>query len=67
VSVSAVLTSDSSTEAEVHALAAGNSVVCYRDPFGRRLFGVLSNVKTSRSDIRKANASFEVTEVDYSE
>ncbi|MGV1079716.1 MAG: hypothetical protein ACOYD1_07670 [Candidatus Nanopelagicales bacterium] len=44
-----------------------STVVCYRDPWGRRLFGTMSNVKTDQLAYGLLDVSFTITEVDHDE
>lgn len=50
----------SPAQAEAFLLTAGRT--CYRDPSGRRVFGMLSNTKLSAVDPRRGDLAFTVSE-----
>lgn len=68
IGVSGRLTPDSSTLTEWERAVATAEVVCYRDPKGRRMFGVLGPLSHSwERNPRLVSISFDVEEVDHDE
>lgn len=63
VSVSASLfTDEGSTPQQVETFLLGAGRACYRDPSGRRVFGMLSQAKLANIDPYKADLSFTISE-----
>jgi hypothetical protein len=67
LSISGTLTDNSSTPEEFEAMAYSDAIVLWRDPSGRRVFGSMGQVQTSRTSHILSTVSFDVTEVDYDE
>lgn len=57
----------SSTPREWEAAGLEATIVCWRDHFGRRIFGSLSEVSVDYNTMMSAGLSFKVTEADYTE
>lgn len=67
IGVEGTLRDSSSTAEEYEAIAVTSGVVLWREPTGRRVFASLTQVGTERSNHRRADVAFDLTEVDYTE
>lgn len=65
--VSGRITPDASSLYEWEALEASGQVICWRDPKGRRIFGVLDGISHTHTHPRLVDVSFTVEEIDYAE
>ena len=67
LSIAGRITPDASSLYEWEALEEAGEVICWRDPKGRRIFGVLDGISHTHTHPRLVDVSFTVEEIDYAE
>ena len=67
LSIAGRITPDASSLYEWEALEAAGEIICWRDPKGRRTFGVLDGISYTHTHPRLVDVSFTVEEIDYAE
>ena len=67
LSIAGRITPDASRLYEWEALEAAGEIICWRDPKGRRTFGVIDGISHTHTHPRLADMSFTVEEIDYAE
>ena len=65
--ISGRITPDASSLYEWEDLEEAGEVICWRDPKGRRIFGVLDGISHTHTHPRLVDVSFTVEEIDYAE
>jgi hypothetical protein len=67
LSIAGRITPDASRLYEWEALEAAGEIICWRDPKGRRTFGVIDGISHTHTHPRLVDVSFTVEEIDYAE